>query len=153
VSIAPTRRKTQQTAVTGDDWCDVELGGQDQANRSHELEDAEGLDEADAEVLGPFPTTMLGQFLTTNGPFPDSAICIAMPFVGTRRCVTGVSTASFISIRPQGEFRISPGLLRVPLRLCCEVRGNSPRCRRAQRSKALSRIHSWTRSGARARAA
>jgi hypothetical protein len=56
--------------VTGDDWCDVELGGQDQADRSHELEDAEGLDEADAEVLGPFPTTMLCQFLTTNGRLP-----------------------------------------------------------------------------------
>jgi hypothetical protein len=52
------------------DRCDVEHGRQDQANRSHELEDAEGLDEADAEVLGPFPTTMLGQFLTTNGRFP-----------------------------------------------------------------------------------
>src|SRR5215831_4791499 len=42
---------------------DVEHGRQDQANRSQELEDAEGLDEADAGVLGPFPATMLGEFL------------------------------------------------------------------------------------------
>src|SRR5258708_6294982 len=45
------------------DRCDVEHGGQDQANRSQELEDPEGLDEADAGVLGPLPAIMLGQCL------------------------------------------------------------------------------------------
>jgi hypothetical protein len=55
------------------DRCHVEHGRQDQANRSQELKDPKGLDEADAGVPGPFPAIVLSQFLLENERLGDAA--------------------------------------------------------------------------------
>ena len=55
------------------DRCDVEHGGQDETDRSQELEDPEGLDEADAGVSGPFPAVVLGQLLLGYERLGDAA--------------------------------------------------------------------------------
>ena len=55
------------------DRCDVEHGGQDEANRSQELEDAKGFHEADAGVPGPFPAVVLSQFLLGYEHLGDAA--------------------------------------------------------------------------------